>query len=52
MLNEETRRKLREMNFGELVDALDLQEKQAEYLLSTCPKRKKVTDGSQLIPKL
>ena len=32
MLNEETRRKLREMNFGELVDALDLQEKQAEYL--------------------
>ena len=26
MLNEETRRKLREMNFGELVDALDLQE--------------------------
>lgn len=32
MLNEETRRKLREMNFGELVDALDLQEKQVEYL--------------------
>ena len=32
MLNEETRRKLREMNFGELVEALDLQEKQAEYL--------------------
>lgn len=32
MLNEETRRELREMNFGELVDALDLQEKQAEYL--------------------
>lgn len=32
MLNEETRRKLREMYFGELVDALDLQEKQAEYL--------------------
>ena len=24
MLNEETRRKLREMNFGELVEALDL----------------------------
>ena len=32
MLNEETRRKLREMNFGEFVEALDLQEKQAEYL--------------------
>ena len=32
MLNEGTRRKLREVNFGELVDALDLQEKQAEYL--------------------
>ena len=28
MLNEETRRKLREMNLGELVEALDLQEKQ------------------------
>ena len=32
MLTEETRRKLREMNFGEFVEALDLQEKQAEYL--------------------
>ena len=32
MLNEETRRKLREMNFGELVEAIDRQEKQAEYL--------------------
>ena len=30
MLNEETRRKLREMNLGELVEALDLQEKQPE----------------------
>ena len=32
MLSEETRRKLREMNFGELVEALDLQEKQPEYM--------------------
>jgi len=32
MLNEETRRKLREMNLGELVEALDLQEKQPEYM--------------------
>lgn len=32
MLSEETRRKLREMNFGDLVEALDLQEKQSEYL--------------------
>ena len=35
MLSEETRRKLREMNFGELVEALDLQEKQPEYLALT-----------------
>ena len=32
MLSEETRRKLREMNLGELVEALDLQEKQPEYM--------------------
>ena len=32
ILSEETRRKLREMNFGELVEALDLQEKQPEYM--------------------
>ncbi len=32
MLNEETRRKLREMNLSELVEALDLQEKQPEYM--------------------
>ncbi len=32
MLNEETRHRLREMNFGVLVDALYLQEKQAECL--------------------
>ena len=32
MLSEETRRKLREMNFGELVEAFDLQEKQPEYM--------------------
>ena len=30
MLSEETRRKLREMNLGELVEALDVQEKQSE----------------------
>ena len=39
MLNEETRRKLREMNFGELVEALDLQEKQPEYLALTFDER-------------
>ena len=32
MLSEETRRKLREMYLGELVRALDLQEKQPQYL--------------------
>lgn len=32
MLSEETRRKLREMNLGELVKALDFQEKQPEYM--------------------
>ena len=32
MLSEETRRKLREMSFGELVEALDLQENQPEYM--------------------
>ena len=32
MLSEETRRKLREMNFSELVEALDIQEKQPEYV--------------------
>ncbi|SDB57635.1 IstB-like ATP binding protein [Ruminococcaceae bacterium FB2012] len=32
MLSEETRRKLREMNLGELVEAIDLQEKQPEYM--------------------
>ena len=32
MLNEETRRKLREVNFDELVETLGFHEKQAEYL--------------------
>ena len=39
MLSEETRRKLREMNFGELVEALDLQEKQPECLTLTFDER-------------
>ena len=39
MLSEETRRKLREMNFGELVEALDLQEKQPEYMALTFDER-------------
>ncbi|WP_161635496.1 ATP-binding protein, partial [Ruminococcus albus] len=39
MLSEETRRKLREMNFGELVEAIDLQEKQPEYLALTFDER-------------
>lgn len=39
MLSEETRRKLREMNLGELVEALDLQETQPEYLALTFDER-------------
>lgn len=39
MLNEETRHKLREMNFGELVEALDLQETQPEYMALTFGER-------------
>ena len=39
MLSEETRRKLREMNLGELVEALDLQEKQSEYMTLTFDER-------------
>ena len=39
MLSEETRRKLREMNFGELVEALDLQENQPEYMALTFDER-------------
>ena len=39
MLSEETRRKLREMNFGELVEAFDLQEKQPEYMSLTFDER-------------
>lgn len=39
MLSEETMRKLREMNFGELVEALDLQENQSEYMNLTFDER-------------
>ena len=39
MLSEETRRKLREMNLGELVEALDLQKTQPEYLALTFDER-------------
>lgn len=43
MLSEETRRKLREMNFGELVEALELQENQPEYLAFSFDDRMNLT---------
>lgn len=39
MMNEETRRKLREMNIGEMITALDVQEKDPTYVALTFDER-------------